>query len=89
MRISPVTQWIDGTSVARRIRERVAQDVATSFTPDKAPGLATVLVGDDPASAVYVASKRRTVRTLGMRDLHRAVPSSASQEQVAAIIDGF
>ncbi len=41
-----------------------------SFTPDTAPGLATVLVGQDPASAVYVASKRRTVRTLGMRDLH-------------------
>ncbi|WP_067672481.1 bifunctional 5,10-methylenetetrahydrofolate dehydrogenase/5,10-methenyltetrahydrofolate cyclohydrolase [Nocardia miyunensis] len=84
-----MTRWIDGKSVARRIQERVAHDIATSFTPDTAPGLATVLVGEDPASAVYVASKRRTVRKLGMRDLHRTVPSSASHEEVATVIDAL
>lgn len=84
-----MTRWIDGTGAARRIRERVAREITTSFTPDTAPGLATVLVGQDPASAVYVASKRRTVRTLGMRDLHRAVPSNASQREIASVIDAL
>ncbi|GAA3547290.1 bifunctional methylenetetrahydrofolate dehydrogenase/methenyltetrahydrofolate cyclohydrolase FolD [Amycolatopsis ultiminotia] len=82
-----MTEWIDGKRVAQRIRDQVAHDVATSFTADTSPGLATVLVGDDPASAVYVGSKRRMVRHLGMRDVHRAVPSDAAQAEVAAVLD--
>jgi len=81
-----MTTIIDGKKIARQIRERVAADVAASFAAAP-PGLATILVGDDPASAVYVSSKRRAVREAGMRDLHRSLPESSAQEDVAAVID--
>ncbi|GLZ06112.1 hypothetical protein Acsp03_35780 [Actinomadura sp. NBRC 104412] len=51
-----MTKLIDGKAIARRIRGSVAAKVKDSGT---APGLATILVGDDPSGAVYVASKRR------------------------------
>jgi methylenetetrahydrofolate dehydrogenase (NADP+)/methenyltetrahydrofolate cyclohydrolase len=82
-----VTTLIDGKAVAKAIRARVAEQVAASFAPADAPGLAAVLVGDDPASAVYVASKRRAVREAGMHDFHRARPEGSTQAQVAAVID--
>ena len=83
-----MTRRIDGTAVARRVRAEVAAEVAaTCSDPSATPGLATILVGDDPASAVYVASKRRAVREAGMRDLHRSLPADATQRQVAAVID--
>ncbi|WP_433381207.1 bifunctional 5,10-methylenetetrahydrofolate dehydrogenase/5,10-methenyltetrahydrofolate cyclohydrolase [Actinoplanes sp. CA-142083] len=75
---------IDGKTAAARVRAQVAAEVALL---DDKPGLATVLVGDDPASAVYVASKRKAVREAGMRDLHRSLPADSSQAGVAAVID--
>jgi len=83
-----MTTIIDGKKIARQIHERVAADVAASFAAAP-PGLATILVGDDPASAVYVSSKRRAVRAVGMLDLHRSLPESSAQEDVAAVIDGL
>ena len=50
-------------------------------------GLATVLVGDDPASEVYVGSKRKLSKEAGIEDLHRRLPKDATQEQVAAALD--
>jgi methylenetetrahydrofolate dehydrogenase (NADP+) / methenyltetrahydrofolate cyclohydrolase len=78
------TQLIDGKAIARRVRDQVAEDVAASGLR---PGLATILVGDDPASAVYVSSKRKAVREAGMVDLHRSLPADVTQAQVAAVID--
>lgn len=52
-----------------------------------APGLATILVGDDPASAIYVANKRRAVAEVGMADFHRHLSAGASQEEVAEAIE--
>ena len=73
-----MTTTIDGTRISRDIRARVAQRVAEAAACGRVPGLATVLVGDDPASAVYVAAsavyvaaKRRAIREAGMRDFHR------------------
>ena len=84
-----MTTIIDGKAVARAVRDRVAARVAELYPSprDAVPGLATLLVGDDPASAVYVASKRRAVVEAGMRDLHRALRAEATQEEVAAVID--
>ena len=81
-----MTTIIDGKKIAREVRERVGAEVAASFraTP---PGLATILVGDDPASAVYVASKRRAVCEAGMTDHHRPLPANTAQAEVAAVID--
>ncbi|WP_343940051.1 bifunctional 5,10-methylenetetrahydrofolate dehydrogenase/5,10-methenyltetrahydrofolate cyclohydrolase, partial [Pseudonocardia zijingensis] len=51
------------------------------------PGLATVLVGDDPASAIYVRNKRRQCVEVGMRDLHRHLPGDVTQAGAAAVLD--
>jgi len=82
-----MTTTIDGTRIARRIRAQVAEEVAAGS--GEVPGLATVLVGDDPASAVYVAAKRRAIREAGMRDFHRHLTRQATREEVATVIDEF
>jgi methylenetetrahydrofolate dehydrogenase (NADP+) / methenyltetrahydrofolate cyclohydrolase len=75
---------IDGRAVARTVRADVARrvgDLAVS------PGLATVLVGDDPASGVYVNSKRKQCVEAGMRDLHQHLPGDIAQEKLEAVVD--
>jgi methylenetetrahydrofolate dehydrogenase (NADP+)/methenyltetrahydrofolate cyclohydrolase len=88
-RFATMTTKIDGTTIARRIRVQVAQEVAMAAATGSArvPGLATILVGDDPASAVYVAAKRRAITEAGMRDFHRHLPSHATQDDVVSVID--
>lgn len=78
------TTIIDGKAVARLVRERTAREVTE--LPD-APGLATVLVGDDPASAVYVNSKRKHCVQAGMRDLHQHLPGDISQRALATTLE--
>jgi methylenetetrahydrofolate dehydrogenase (NADP+)/methenyltetrahydrofolate cyclohydrolase len=75
---------IDGKSVAARVRGEVAQEVEP-FTREhsRPPGLATVLVGDDPASAVYVAGKQRACVEVGMVPFDRRLPAASSFEQIA------
>ncbi|MFJ9567634.1 bifunctional 5,10-methylenetetrahydrofolate dehydrogenase/5,10-methenyltetrahydrofolate cyclohydrolase [Streptomyces fuscichromogenes] len=80
-----MTHTIKGAEIARSIRTRVAERVAAAG--GRVPGLATVLIGDDPASAVYVAAKRRAIREAGMRDIHRHLRHQATQNEVAAVID--
>jgi methylenetetrahydrofolate dehydrogenase (NADP+) / methenyltetrahydrofolate cyclohydrolase len=78
---------MDGKALAARVRERTGAAVADLVEmTGRAPGLATVLVGDDPASAVYVASKRRFCVAAGMTDHHRHLPTSATQQEVAAVL---
>jgi methylenetetrahydrofolate dehydrogenase (NADP+)/methenyltetrahydrofolate cyclohydrolase len=79
---------IDGTAVARRVREDVARGVEKLVAAGGvAPGLATVLIGDDPASEVYVRSKRRLCVEAGMRDLHRHLPGDVDQGSAVGLID--
>jgi methylenetetrahydrofolate dehydrogenase (NADP+) / methenyltetrahydrofolate cyclohydrolase len=78
-----MAQLIDGKRVAARVRDEVKE--AVSRMPVK-PGLATILVGDDPASAVYVGSKRRTCVELGIRDLHQHIPADTTQEELETLI---
>jgi methylenetetrahydrofolate dehydrogenase (NADP+) / methenyltetrahydrofolate cyclohydrolase len=81
-------ELIDGTSVARRVRENVTKGVAELVAGGSAaPGLATVLIGNDPASQVYVRNKRRACTAAGMRDLHRHLPGDVDEAQAAALID--
>jgi methylenetetrahydrofolate dehydrogenase (NADP+) / methenyltetrahydrofolate cyclohydrolase len=79
---------IDGRAIARDVRAQVARDVA-AFKEETgaAPGLATVLVGEDPASAVYVANKRRACDEAGVADLHRHLPATATAAQVASLLE--
>ena len=83
-----MTRKIDGRAVAARVRAEVAAGAAQAWPdPEQAPGLATILVGDDPASAVYVASKRKAVIQAGMRDFHVSLPATVSQAEIADVID--
>jgi methylenetetrahydrofolate dehydrogenase (NADP+)/methenyltetrahydrofolate cyclohydrolase len=78
---------IDGKAVAARVREQVARDVAElRDRTGHIPGLATILVGDDPASAVYVGGKRKASEEVGIADFHRHLPADSSQEDVEAVI---
>jgi methylenetetrahydrofolate dehydrogenase (NADP+) / methenyltetrahydrofolate cyclohydrolase len=79
---------IDGKEVAARVRAEVARDViALREQTGQAPGLATILVGDDPASAVYVANKRKACAEAGITDHHQHLPADVSQADVAAAIE--
>jgi methylenetetrahydrofolate dehydrogenase (NADP+) / methenyltetrahydrofolate cyclohydrolase len=77
---------IDGKAVAARIRERVKEEVAGMPAP---PGLATILVGDDPASAVYVRMKREDSAEVGIKSFHHEPGGDASQEEIAALIESL
>jgi methylenetetrahydrofolate dehydrogenase (NADP+) / methenyltetrahydrofolate cyclohydrolase len=76
---------IDGKAIAAGVRARVAHEVE-EFTSEtgQVPGLATVLVGEDPASAIYVAGKQRACREVGMAPFDRRLPGEVSFEGVAA-----
>jgi methylenetetrahydrofolate dehydrogenase (NADP+)/methenyltetrahydrofolate cyclohydrolase len=78
---------IDGREVAGQVRAEVARDVA-AFTErtGRVPGLATILVGDDPASAIYVANKRKASAEVGITDYHQHLSADTTQAEVAALI---
>jgi methylenetetrahydrofolate dehydrogenase (NADP+)/methenyltetrahydrofolate cyclohydrolase len=79
---------IDGREVAAHVRADVARDVvAFRERTGQTPGLATILVGDDPASSVYVANKRKACAEVGIADFHQHLPADASQDDVAAVIE--
>jgi methylenetetrahydrofolate dehydrogenase (NADP+)/methenyltetrahydrofolate cyclohydrolase len=79
---------IDGTAVARKVREDVARGVEKLIAGGGvAPGLATVLIGEDPASEVYVRNKRRLSVEAGMQDMHRHLPGDVDQATAAALVD--
>jgi methylenetetrahydrofolate dehydrogenase (NADP+)/methenyltetrahydrofolate cyclohydrolase len=79
---------IDGRAVAAKVRAAVAEDVATyAERTGGAPGLATILVGDDPASAIYVANKRKACAEVGIADRHRHLPADVGHDDVASAIE--
>jgi methylenetetrahydrofolate dehydrogenase (NADP+)/methenyltetrahydrofolate cyclohydrolase len=78
---------IDGAAVARRVRERVAGEVAELAARGVVPGLSVVLVGDDPASAVYVRNKEKFAREAGMRGETIRMPATTSQDELLAVVD--
>src|SRR4051794_1612360 len=74
---------IDGKAVAARVRGRVAEEVES--LPVR-PGLATILVGDDPASATYVRMKREDSAQVGIESFHHEPEGDVSEEELAALI---
>ncbi|MEJ0027753.1 MAG: bifunctional methylenetetrahydrofolate dehydrogenase/methenyltetrahydrofolate cyclohydrolase FolD [Rhizomicrobium sp.] len=76
---------IDGKAAAAKLRERiVAETAALKSAHGIVPGLATVLVGNDPASEVYVRNKGRTAEAIGFKSLHFSLPADASEAEVLA-----
>jgi methylenetetrahydrofolate dehydrogenase (NADP+)/methenyltetrahydrofolate cyclohydrolase len=74
---------IDGKAVAARIRSDVAQEVARMEVP---PGLATVLVGDDPASHIYVGGKHKACEEVGIASIRHDLPANTSEEEVLELV---
>jgi methylenetetrahydrofolate dehydrogenase (NADP+)/methenyltetrahydrofolate cyclohydrolase len=80
-------QIIDGKLIAQQVREEVAGEVVKRMAAGKRkPTLATVLVGDRPDSAAYVASKGKACLELGMGSVSEHLPADATQEQVEAVV---
>jgi methylenetetrahydrofolate dehydrogenase (NADP+) / methenyltetrahydrofolate cyclohydrolase len=78
---------IDGKAVAAAVRERVKVDVAAyEQEAGRVPGLATVLVGDDPASEVYVGMKRRNSEEVGMRSIHHEPETAIREEELLELV---
>ena len=73
---------LDGKAVAERVREEVAAGVAELGEI----GLATVLVGDDPASEIYIRRKHEAARAVGMNAVDRRLPASTSQEELLEVV---
>ncbi|AXE31400.1 bifunctional methylenetetrahydrofolate dehydrogenase/methenyltetrahydrofolate cyclohydrolase FolD [Chromobacterium phragmitis] len=83
-------QLIDGKAVAEKLLEKVRAGVEARLAQGKrAPALAVILVGDNPASAVYVGSKKKGCEKAGIRSVAYDLPASTSQQQLLEIIDGL
>lgn len=78
---------IDGVAIAAKVRARVAEETAELRKRGVTPGLTAVLVGDDPASGVYVASKERACKEAGMNGKSIRLPASTSEEALLLLID--
>ncbi len=80
-------QIIDGKTVAARVRAQVAEEVrAFEGRTGRPPGLATVLVGEDPGSTVYVGGKQRACAEVGMTPFDRRLPAEATHGEVASLL---
>jgi len=80
-------QILDGVAIAEKLRMEIAEDVKTRLAAGKSkPGLATVLVGDNPASHVYVKSKRKACAEVGIESFGIELPATASQAEVEEVV---
>jgi methylenetetrahydrofolate dehydrogenase (NADP+) / methenyltetrahydrofolate cyclohydrolase len=79
---------IDGKAVAAEVRERVVAGVGefAAANDGQVPGLATVLVGDDPASEVYVANKRKQTEAVGMRSIHEQLGAGTPEDELLELV---
>ncbi len=80
------TQILDGAAVAEKIKEKVAARVKELGGRGIKPGLAAVIVGDDPASKVYVGSKVKTCQALGLHSEKYELPARTTTEELLALV---
>jgi 5,10-methylene-tetrahydrofolate dehydrogenase/methenyl tetrahydrofolate cyclohydrolase len=78
---------IDGKAIAESLREKVKEQVSERIAAGRpVPGLATVIVGDNPASKVYVRMKHKACQEAGIKSIGHELPADASQEEVEALV---
>jgi methylenetetrahydrofolate dehydrogenase (NADP+)/methenyltetrahydrofolate cyclohydrolase len=82
-------QLLDGKIASQVIYEQLKQQVAQLKEQGITPGLGTILVGDDPASATYIGAKHRACEETGLASIHRQLPADISQEQLLNEIEKF
>lgn len=80
---------IDGKQIAALIKEKAAVEAAACARADRAPCLAVILVGDDPASKVYVNNKKKACETCGITSLEFLMPAETTQEALLEKIDAL
>ena len=80
---------LDGLALASKVKENLRQRVVRLVSRGQTPGLGTLLVGDDPGSAIYVAAKHRDCEEVGIRSFDVRLPADATAEQVEEAIDAF
>ena len=80
-------QIIDGKAISERLREGMKAEVAAMSEKGMKPCLAVIIVGDDPASKVYVRNKERACKQLGMDSILLRLPESTSQAELIARVD--
>jgi methylenetetrahydrofolate dehydrogenase (NADP+) / methenyltetrahydrofolate cyclohydrolase len=78
---------LDGTVIGKAIRDEVAVEVARMRGSGRRPGLAAVLVGEDPASAVYVRSKGKACEEAGMHSVTIRLPADTAEDELLATVD--
>jgi methylenetetrahydrofolate dehydrogenase (NADP+)/methenyltetrahydrofolate cyclohydrolase len=84
---SATARIIDGKAVARRLRDSIRRHVEVLIEDHKImPGLAVVLVGDDPASAIYVNNKEKAAAAVGIRSFVHRLPKKTSQDELVKLI---
>lgn len=81
-----MVELIDGKQLAKQLNEETATRVAALKKWGITPGIAVILVGDDPASAIYTRNKHRKAEKLGMKSVLKTFPADASQEEVMACV---
>jgi len=80
---------IDGTAIAREVRAEVARRAARLAAAGEVPGLAVILVGDDPASQVYVRNKVKACAEVGIRSIHETHPADLAESELLRRIAAF
>lgn len=82
------TVVLDGNGLAQQVRGALAEEIAKLVAAGhRAPCLAVVLVGDDPASKSYIKGKQRACQRIGMESVEHLLPESTSQDELLALID--
>lgn len=81
-----MAQIIDGKLVSKEVRQRVAQETAELKKKGVTPGLAVIIVGDDPASQVYVRNKEKACEEVGFYSEKFALPAETTQEELNALV---
>lgn len=78
---------IDGKIISQQVRDEVAAETARLATLGLQPGLAVILVGDNPSSTIYVNNKEKTARELGMYSVQHHLPETITQAELEKLID--
>ncbi|HEV8613013.1 MAG TPA: tetrahydrofolate dehydrogenase/cyclohydrolase catalytic domain-containing protein, partial [Gemmatimonadales bacterium] len=80
-------RMLDGRAIAREIRDEVTREVAGLVAQGVTPGLAVVIVGEDPASQLYVRAKGEACRQAGMHSDTVRLPATATEAELLATVD--
>src|SRR5213075_812594 len=86
-RLGAMMKIIDGRVVAEKVYAQLRDEIAALKSRGVTPGLAVVLVGDDPASRAYVRSKDKMCRELGLHSVKLELPNETSQAELLAHVD--